>query len=82
MTSLSCLQIFTCLLLIFSSVQCARKLYKDIVTGEFGDVLINAEKQKLGGNKVFLPVPPIKNFKYFGDPKKSAINVSRFFTYV
>lgn len=78
------LHIITCVLFISSSVHGARKLYKDTVTGEFGDILIDAEKQKLGGlgNKVFLPVAPIKNFKYFGDPRKTSINVSRSYLFV
>ena len=75
------LQIFTYVLLLSSSVHGARQLYRDTVTGEFGDILINAENSRLAGfgNRVFIPVAPIRNFKYFGDPRKTAINVSRLF---
>ena len=77
------LQIFTCVLLLSSPVHGARQLYRDTVTGEFGDILIDAEKSNLAGfgNRVFLPVAPIRNFKYFGDPRKTAINVSRLFVH-
>ena len=75
---------FTCVFFIASPVYCARKLYKDTVTGEYGELIMDAENRTTtgNGNGEFKPVPPMSNFKYFGDIRKgSEINVS-FWCYV